>query len=127
MPYEISWTVPGHVLTLKQFGPVPASDVEVMGQTMYDIIEAEPHTPIHVLVDVRESSMSDKVWNYTQTKPPRHPRTGVVIIVGDSRLTGLVVAIFSKLLNIQIHYNTTLDSAMKFLQERDTAVAEHFA
>lgn len=127
MPHEISWTVPGHVLTLKQFGPVPASEVDVVGQAMYDMIEAEANTPIHVVVDVRESSMSDKVWDYTQSRPPRHARTGVVIIVGDSRLTGLLVAIFSKLLNIQIHYNTTMEGAMKFLQDRDTAVAEHFA
>jgi hypothetical protein len=127
MPYEISWPVPRHVLMMRQLGPILASDVNKIGQAMYEAIDTAGSEAIHVLVDVREARMSDKVWNYTQSKPPRHARTGVVIIVGDSRLTGLVVAIFSKILNIQIHYNTTLDGALKFLQERDTAVAEYFA
>jgi hypothetical protein len=79
------------------------------------------------LVDAREAKIHDKIWNYAKLSLKRHKRCGHVIVIGDSRLSGLIIAIFSKLLSLHIHYSETPDTALKFLQERDEAVAEYLA
>jgi len=127
MNYQITWPVPHRVIMLTQVDSVSAADVEFAARKVYEAIDAEPSAPIHFLVDARQGHMSDKLWNYTRIKIKRHVRSGFIIMIGDLRLTGLLIAIFSKMLNLQIHYQPTPEAALKFLQERDAMVADHFA
>jgi hypothetical protein len=127
MSYQITWSIPHRVVMLTQFGPVSAQEAELAAQQVYEAMDSEPTAPIHFLVDARNASMSDKLWNYAQLKFKRHTRSGFIIVIGDSRLIGLFIALISKTLNLHIHYQSTPDAALQFLQERDAMVAEHFA
>ena len=93
---------------------------------MYEMIDAVPsQAMIHLCIDVREASMQDKVWMYASLKLRRHVRTGWSIVIGDSRLGGLLIAIFSKVINLHIQYSDTPEAAMKILVERDLVVADY--
>lgn len=127
MTHHISWPVPGHVLTVTLIDTIMADEVQGIARALYQIIETEETSTVHLLVDAREAKIHDKLWNYAKLSMKRHQRAGHVIVIGDSRLSGLIIAIFSKLLTIHIHYSETSDAALKFLQERDAAVAEYLA
>jgi hypothetical protein len=127
MTHQLSWPVPGHVLTVTLVDTIMADEVQEIASALYQIIETESPSTIHLLIDAREAKIQDKLWNYAKLNLKRHKRCGHVIVIGDSRLSGLIIAIFSKLLNSHIHYSETSDAALKFLQERDAAVAEYLA
>jgi len=127
MTHHISWPVPGHVLTVTLVDIIMAEEVQKIAKEMYTAIDTESTASAHLLVDAREAKIHDKLWNYAKLSLKRHKRCGHVIVIGDSRLSGLIIAIFSKVLNLHIHYSETPEIALKFLQERDESVAEYFA
>lgn len=124
MSHTMTWPVPSHVMSVTLVDLIMADEVQTIAKAMYAAIETES-TSVHLLIDAREAKIQDKIWNYAKLNLKRHKRCGHVIVIGDSRLSGLIIAIFSKLLNAHIHYSESIDTALKFLQERDEAVAAH--
>lgn len=126
MTYQLSWLIPNHVLMVSLYGAIAANEVQLVADQMYDMIDALPMgTPVHLIVNIRECHLQEKIWNYARLNLRRHPNNGWSIIVGDSRLFGLVVAIISKILNLHIRYSETPESALKILAEYHAPVAEH--
>ena len=68
--------------------------------------------------------LQKQLWHYTKLDLKRHVNNGWTVIVGDSRLLGLVLAIFSKMLNVHLRYCETPEGALKLLAEHHTLVAE---
>ena len=128
MAHQIAWLIPNHVILTTLNGPIVAAEVQIVADKMYDIMAATP-TPalIHTLIDVREATIHDKIWTYSRLNFRRHPNNGWSIVIGDSRLGGLVIAILSKALNQHIRYCESLNDALKILSERNTAVADYLA
>lgn len=127
MAYEMTWVVPNTVLLATLHGPIPAEEVQIISDDMYREMESvTARSAIHLLIDVRGCTIQDKVWMYAKLDFKRHPKIGLSIVIGDSRIGGMVIAIFSKILNIQIRYSPTPEAALKVLQERDVTVAEYF-
>jgi hypothetical protein len=125
MSHHISWTVPDHVVAVTLNGPILAADVQIIADQLYEAVSSAAHTQIvHMIVDAREATIQDKIWNYAKLDLKRHPNNGWTIVLGDSRLTGLVVAIFAKVLNSHIHYSESPETAIKLICERDTAVLD---
>jgi hypothetical protein len=128
MTHYIKWLIPDHVIMATLDGPITADEVQQIADDMYNAIAAaSTATLVHTLVDVREATMQDKVWNYAKLNFKRHPNNGWSIVIGDSRLGGLVIAIFSKILNLHIRYSETLETALKTLGEHHVVVAEYLA
>lgn len=125
MPHETTWLIPDRVIMAAVSEAVTADEVQIVADKLYEMMDAPTsNAAIHILVDVRAATMADKVWNYALLKLRRHKRIGWAIVIGDSRLGGLVIAIFSKLLNLHIHYSETPEAALTILRERDEVVAE---
>lgn len=128
MAHQLTWLVPDHVLLATLHGPIAADEVQIIADEIYNAIAAlGEHLPIHTLIDVRESTIQDKVWNYAKLNFRRHDPAGWSIVIGDSRLAGLVIAIFSKILNLPIRYSDTTESALKSLSEHHLAIADYLA
>jgi hypothetical protein len=126
MTHYIKWLIPDHVIMATLDGPITADEVQQIADEMYNTIAtASTATLVHTLVDVRDATMQDKVWSYAKLNFKRHPTNGWSIVIGDSRLAGLVVAIFSKILNLHIRYSETLETALKVLGEHHVVVAEY--
>jgi hypothetical protein len=125
MPHTISWRIPDHVIVATLTEGITADEVQQIADQMYDeIAAAASESPVHTLVDVRECGMQDKVWNYAKLNFRRHPNSGWSIVIGDSRLGGLVIAIFSKILNQHIRYSESLESSMKILSDHHVEIAD---
>jgi hypothetical protein len=128
MAHQITWLIPEHVILATLEGPISADEVQLIADQMYEDIATMP-TPsiVHTLIDVREASIQDKMWNYAKLTFRRHPTAGWSIVIGDSRIAGLVIAIFSKILNLHIRYSDTPEAALKTLSEHHAVVAEYLA
>lgn len=126
MTHEVTWLVPDSVVMATLKGAITADEVQMIADKMYKEIDSvTTEALVHLLIDVRECTLSEKVWEYAKLNLRRHPHYGWAIVIGDSRLGGLVIAIFSKLVNSHIRYSETLESALKFLSERDLTVDEY--
>ena len=126
MTHDVKWLIPDHVIMATLIGPITADEVQLIADEMYEaIVAASTATLVHTLIDAREAAMQDKVWNYAKINFRRHPNHGWSIVVGDSRLGGLVIAIFSKILNQHIRYSETPEAALKILGEHHTVVADY--
>jgi hypothetical protein len=107
-------------------GGIMADEVQVLADDMWTAIQAVPESPmVHILIDAREAAIADKIWNYGKLRLRRHTRVYLVIVIGDSRLSGLIIAIFSKLINLPIHYRESVDDALRIISGRDGIVAEY--
>lgn len=125
MSFHISWPVPDHVVAVTLNGPILAGDVQIVADKLYEAVASAAQTQlVHMIVDARDATIQDKIWNYAKLSLKRHPNNGWTIVLGDSRLTGLVVAIFAKVLNSHIQYSESPETAMKLICERDAAVMD---
>lgn len=125
MSFHISWPVPHHVVAVTLTGPILAPEVQMVADQLYEAVDSAADTQVvHMIVDAREATIDDKLWNYAKLSLKRHPNNGWTVVVGDSRLTGLVIAIFAKVLNSHIHYSETPETALKLISDRDVAVMD---
>jgi hypothetical protein len=125
MSYHISWTVPDHVVAVTLTGPILASEVQTIADQLFVTVSAAADTQlVHMIVDAREATIQDKLWNYAKLSLKRHPNNGWTIVLGDSRLTGLVIAIFAKVLNSHIQYSESPATALKLICDRDAVVMD---
>jgi hypothetical protein len=126
MTNHIEWLIPDYVLSATVVGPISAVEVQQVANTLIDEINTAPTSHlVHLMVDVRECILAEKAWSYSKLQLHRHTNTGWVLVIGDSRMGGLVIAIFSKILQMQIHYSPSPEAALNFIAQRDPAVAEY--
>jgi hypothetical protein len=125
MTHQISWPVPDHVVMVKVSGGVNAQEAQSIADEVYTMIDSVAAPMINFLIHSSEASIDDKLWNYGKLKLQRHPKVNLVIVIGDSRIYGLIVAIITKMLSIHIQYSDSVDAALKIISGLDLAVAEY--
>jgi hypothetical protein len=125
MAHQITWPIPDHVVMVELVGGIMADEVQVVTDKLYASIASAPCERVHLIIDAHEATIADKIWNYSKLRLPHHAKLHLVIVMSDSRLSGLIIAIFSKLVNSRIHYRESVEDCLKTISGVDLAVAEY--
>lgn len=125
MPHQISWPVPDHVIMVEMSGGVNAQEAQAVADEIHALVEASSSPMINFLIHSEGAAIDDKIWNYGKLKLKRHPRVNLVIVIGDSRIYGLILAVITKIVNIHIQYSDSAEAALKIIGGFDPVVAAH--
>lgn len=126
MPHDITWIIPDYVIIATLKDAISADEVQTIADEIYEAVALVPQmSVVHILIDMRECTIQDKIWNYAKLNFRRNANNGWAIIIGDSRVGGLIIAIFSKALNLRIRYSDTPAAALQLLSEHFSIVADY--
>ncbi len=121
MAYEIYWQVPEKVVCATLSGSVTPEDARQVGNAIYDAIE-HIDSLVHIIMDLRQASIAANPLKYGSNDYQYAPNTGVVIVIGNSKVFGLLVSIFTRSLSRPLVYRDSIDAALAYISERDIRV-----
>lgn len=124
MPHTLTTLVEGRLVYTELTGTISVAEVQQVSDKLLTILDAlAGKHPVHVIINTVDVSISESIFRYTRIRTRKHPQSGWVIIVGESRLIGMFLGLYQKITQNTLVYCATPARALELLTPRDMAIA----
>ncbi|MEO1441578.1 MAG: hypothetical protein AAFV33_14370, partial [Chloroflexota bacterium] len=102
MAHTINWIQKPHLIYVRLEGDIFAYEVETIAEALYEQIQEveDAEGSVHLIIEVAGAIIADKLINYSRLKFKTNSNVDWAIVVGQLRLAGMVLAIFSNLVPV---------------------------
>lgn len=123
MSVTVQWLVPDYILYACYAGELTADDIAYQYAEGLRMSESVDTPLVHLIADVSEvTSFPKSIQAYKGAYGEKARNAGWVLLVGENKIARLISTVISNLMQLRFSYVNTIDEALQFIAQRDSAI-----